>query len=257
MGIDYAAILLVLTVVLGSIWATDRVFFYRARRHRGGETRRDPWLVDWSMSLFPVLLLVLTFRTAVAEPYRIPSGSMIPTLEVGDFILVNKFTYGVRLPLFDVEILDVGEPERGDVVVFRPPWAPGETWIKRVVALPGDRIAIRGDRIWINDDPLVTRPAGPYQDDKSAPGAQVLMESLGNRDHAVLDLALDSSAPTVPNPSNPPVVPDECYFMMGDNRDASEDSRYHGCVPESALVGKALVVWMNPHSMGRIGTVIR
>ncbi|HEX7081715.1 MAG TPA: signal peptidase I [Gammaproteobacteria bacterium] len=258
MGIDYGAMLLVLTLVLGSIWAIDRFFFEARRRRDGGEGSAppDPWLVDWSKSLFPVLLLVLTVRTAVAEPYHIPSGSMIPTLEIGDFIFVDKFAYGVRLPLFDVEVLDGGEPARGDVVVFRPPWAPEERWIKRVVGLPGDRIVIRGDRIWINGRPVATRPAGPYSGDRGD-GAKVLIEHLGNVDHAILDLGIDSGAPDVPNAYNPPVVPDGCYFMMGDSRDNSEDSRYHGCVPESALVGKALFVWMSWPSLGRIGTVVR
>lgn len=268
---DYTAILFVLTGVLAAVWVADQLFLRRRRKRRAeaaGAELRDPWAVEWARSLLPVLLLVLAFRSAVAEPYHIPSGSMMPTLEVGDFIFVSKFSYGVRLPAFDTKVVDVGEPARGDVVVFRPPWAPGESWIKRVVGLPGDRVVVRGEKVWINGAPVDAEPIGPYHgdanDDEDAYlmhyDASVLNEHLGGIDHRIIEMqsinSSPSGAPDVPNADNPTIVPQGCYFVMGDNRDNSEDSRYHGCVPEADLVGKAAFVWLSLSSLRRIGTVI-
>lgn len=263
--------LLDLTVLLAIVWAFDR-FHLRRRRQRAaaadGKARREPWAVGWARSLLPVLLLVGVFRTAVAEPFRIPSGSMMPTLDVGDFILVSKFSYGIRVPQLGGKILDLGTPQRGDIVVFRPPWAPGEHWIKRVVGLPGDRVVVDGEKVWINGEPLDVRPAGPYQTDRGSTedmhllrnNAELLEESLGRVDHRILQMpSVNSSAlgaPDVPNAQNPEIVPADCYFVMGDNRDNSADSRYHGCVPEDALDGKAQVIWMSLASIRRIGTVL-
>ncbi len=266
--VDYTELLLQVTGFLAVVWLSDRLFF-RRRRERRAETAgiesRESWPVEWARSLLPVLLLVLVVRSAVAEPYRIPSGSMMPTLEVGDFIMVSKFSYGIRLPGIDTRIVSVGEPERGDVVVFRPPWAPGESWIKRVVGLPGDEVVIRDNRVWINGEPVSTELIGPYRGDPANDddaelmryGATLLTERLGNVGHQIIQMPLVDGAPDVPNELNPRTVPSGCYFVMGDNRENSQDSRYHGCVPEENLVGKAEFIWMSLASLDRIATPIR
>ncbi|HXC59529.1 MAG TPA: signal peptidase I [Steroidobacteraceae bacterium] len=268
---DYTGILLDLTALLATVWALDR-FYFRRRRQRhaaeAGTVQRDPWAVAWARSLLPVLLLVGVVRTAVAEPFRIPSASMMPTLEAGDFILVSKFSYGIRLPQVGMKILDLGAPQRGDIVVFRPPWAAGEHWIKRVVGLPGDRIVVNGEKVWINGELVGTQPMGPYRADHRdrqnanllRNNAVLLEENLGGVGHRMLEMPdINSSlfgAPDVPNARNPEIVPPDCYFVMGDNRDNSEDSRYHGCVPDDALDGKAKVIWMSLASIRRIGTAL-
>jgi signal peptidase I len=265
---DYTALLLQLTGLLTVVWLSDLLIFRRRRKRRAETTGiavRESWPVEWSRSLLPVLLLVLVVRSAVAEPYRIPSGSMMPTLEVGDFIMVSKFSYGIRLPGIDTRIVDLGEPERGDVVVFRPPWAPGESWIKRVVGLPGDEVVIRNKSVWINGEPVTTELIGPYRGDSAkgedamlmSNGASLLTERLGNVAHQIIEMSFDVGAPDVPNDLNPRTVPSGCYFVMGDNRDDSEDSRYHGCVPEENLVGKAEFIWMSLAALNRIAMPIR
>lgn len=269
---DYTAIILQLTAVVAAVWLSDRLFLRRRRKRRAaaaGVESRTPWPVEWAGSLLPVLLLVLIVRSAVAEPYHIPSGSMMPTLEVGDFIVVNKFSYGLRLPGTDIRIVDLGEPERGDVVVFRPPWAPGESWIKRIVGLPGDEVVVRGDSVRINGVPVGAELIGPYRGnpadaddaDLMRYGASLLTERLGEVEHRIIRIpragGLQGGAPDVPNALNPGTVPPGCYFVMGDNRNNSEDSRYHGCVPEENLVGKAAFVWLSFDSLGRVGTAIR
>jgi len=265
---DYTVLLLQLTGLVAVVWLSDRLFF-RRRRMRRAETAgielHEAWPIEWARSLLPILLLVLVVRAAVAEPYRIPSGSMMPTLEVGDFIMVSKFSYGIRLPGIDTRIVNFGEPERGDVVVFRPPWAPGESWIKRVVGLPGDEVVIRNKSIWINGEPVRAEPIGPYRGDPTNDEdarlmryrASLLTEHLGNGEHQIVEMSLEDGAPDVPNDQNPRIVPGGCYFMMGDNRDDSEDSRYHGCVPEESLVGKAEFIWMSLAGLDRIATPIR
>lgn len=272
MELDYTGILVLLTAAAALVWAVERLFLRRRRREKAGEGEgaepKRPWLVDTAISLLPVLVLVLVVRSAIAEPFHIPSGSMMPTLDVGDFIFVNKFSYGVRLPVLDKKILKVGEPQRGDVVVFRPPWAPGQDWIKRVVGLPGDRVVVHGEKVWINGKLIKNSATEPFHGDAGNSedryvmrnGGLVMTEHLGKVDHKVIEMpALNSSpqgAPDVPNGDNPAVVPKGCYFVMGDNRDNSEDSRYHGCVPEQDLVGKAEIVWLSLASLKRIGTVI-
>jgi signal peptidase I len=269
---DYTTIIMQLTAVVAVVWLSDRLFLRHRRRRRAaaaGVESHTPWPVEWASSLLPILLLVLVVRSAVAEPYHIPSGSMMPTLEVGDFIVVSKFSYGLRLPGTDIRIVDLGEPERGDVVVFRPPWAPGESWIKRIVGLPGDEVVVRRDSVWINGEPVSTELIGPYRgdpnDDDDADlmryGASLLTERLGDVGHPIIQIPRAESsrggAPDVPNAWNPDTVPAGCYFVMGDNRNNSEDSRYHGCVPEANLVGKAAFVWLSFDSLGRVGTPIR
>lgn len=264
---DYTGLLLQLTGLLAVVWLSDRLFLRRRRRQRAaiaGVESREPWPVDWAGTLLPILLLVLVVRSAVAEPFRIPSGSMMPTLEAGDFIMVSKFSYDIRLPGINTSIASLGEPERGDVVVFRPPWAPGEAWIKRVVGLPGDEVVVRDNNVWINGEPVSTEVVGPYRGDPDNEddadlmryGASLLTEHLGNVGHEIIQMSLVNSAPDVPNDLNPRTVPRGCYFVMGDNRDNSEDSRYHGCVPEANIVGKATFIWMSLASLNRIATPI-
>lgn len=272
MAFDFAALLLILTVVFGLVWLFDRLFFRRRREARAignGNKARDPWWVDWSRSLFPVVLAVLLLRSFVAEPFRIPSGSMMPTLDVGDFILVNKFAYGLRLPVFHTKILGIGEPQRGDIVVFRPPWKPDQDWIKRVVGLPGDKVVIKGEHVWVNGKLIQDQPIGPYRGDADKKSQRYVMENggilmrehLGGIEHHIIEMpSLNRPQlgipPNVPNSHNPVIVPKGCYFVMGDNRDNSEDSRYEGCVPEKDMVGKAFFIWFSMASFSRIGTIL-
>ncbi|HEX7341647.1 MAG TPA: signal peptidase I [Rhodanobacteraceae bacterium] len=272
MAFYFALLLLVLTVVFGLVWLLDRLFFRRRRMLRAtatGEPVRDPWWVDWSRSLFPVVLAVLLLRSFVAAPFRIPSGSMMPTLDVGDFILVNKFAYGLRLPVFHTKIVSIGEPKRGDIVVFRPPWQPNQDWIKRIVGLPGDRVVVKGEHVWINGKLVQDQTIGPYRGDADKKvqryvmnnGGILLREHLGGIEHQIIKMpSLNQPQrdfpPNVPNEHNPVIVPKNCYFVMGDNRDDSDDSRYKGCVPEKDLVGKAFFIWFSRASLSRIGTIL-
>ncbi len=267
MEFDFAVLLLGLTVLFGLVWLFDRLFFCRRRKRRAeeqGKKPHDPWPVDWARSLFPVVLVVLLLRSFVAEPFRIPSGSMMPTLNVGDFILVNKFAYGLRLPVFHNKIVDLGEPERGDIVVFRPPWQPDQDWIKRVVGVPGDRVVVQGEKVWVNGKRVATDVIGPYQGDADEKeqgyvmrhGGVVMHEHLGGIDHKIIEMPSINVAPGVPSSINPEIVPPNCYFVMGDNRDNSEDSRYEGCVPEKNMVGKAFFIWFSLSSFSRIGTIL-
>ncbi len=267
MAFDFAALLLGLTVLFGLVWGLDRLLFNRRRKQRAaekGEKPRDPWWVDWARSLFPIVLAVLLLRSFVAEPFRIPSGSMMPTLKVGDFLLVNKFAYGLRLPVFHDKFIDIGEPQRGDIIVFRPPWQPDKDWIKRVVGVPGDRVVVKGEHVWINGKLVHDVPIGPYKGDADNKedryvmrhGGIVMREHLGDTTHKIIEMPSINVAPGVPNPKNPAIVPPNCYFVMGDNRDNSEDSRYEGCVPEKDLVGKAFFIWFSLSSLSRIGTIL-
>ncbi|HET7299728.1 MAG TPA: signal peptidase I [Oleiagrimonas sp.] len=263
----YAEILLGLTILLGLVWLLDRLVFRRKRVMRAQAENgkpRDPWFVDWSRALFPVVLVVLLLRSFVAEPFHVPTGSMIPTINVGEFILTNKFAYGLRLPVFHTRILDLGEPRRGDIVVFRAPWAPGQDWVKRVVGLPGDRVVVEGEHVWINGKLVKDEPIGPYHGDADEKeqryilqhGGIVMHEQLGDIQHKIIEMPSINVAPGVPSNINPAIVPKGCYFVMGDNRDNSEDSRYEGCVPEKDLVGKAFFIWFSLSSLSRIGTIL-
>jgi signal peptidase I len=276
---DFSAILLGLTVLFGLVWLFDRLFLVKARRARAeasGTEQPEPWPVDWARSLFPVILVVLILRSFVAEPFRIPSGSMMPTLDVGDFILVNKFAYGLRMPAFNNKLVENGEPRRGDVVVFRfpgalckdekgdivrsgdltcqDPHAPltGENWIKRVIGLPGDRIETRGSELYINGERVGADEIGPFKGSMNRPEDRLLMtfgsklytEHLGSINHTIALTPAYNMPQDIPNAVVPSEVPKGCYIVMGDNRMNSTDSRWWGCMPEQNLVGKAFFVWL-------------
>ncbi|TFY96579.1 signal peptidase I [Ramlibacter rhizophilus] len=293
---NFALLLFLATLVTGAYWVAERLWFLPQRRRaaqalqaqaaereatlaRQGIQAGDgaqvavarervlaqPWWLDWTAGLFPVILVVFLLRSFLFEPFKIPSGSMIPTLLVGDLILVNKFTYGLRMPVLNTKITEGREPQRGDVVVFRYPPKPSLDYIKRVVGLPGDEVAYLNKRIFINGQPIERQPIDDFFDRESMRYAKQFEEHLGGKDFRVLV-----------NPQSPGFVPgveefpfrDNCrynvegvvckvppghYFVMGDNRDNSLDSRFWGFVPDRNLVGKAFLIWMNFGDLGRIG----
>jgi len=245
---NFTLLLVALTLLSGVIWLIDSLFFKRRRMDRAvreaGKPRREPVAVEYSRSLFPVLLIVLLFRSFLFEPFKIPSGSMIPTLLIGDFILVNKYAYGLRLPVLNTKFLSVGEPERGDVIVFRYPVDPSVSFIKRLIGLPGDTISYRDKRLYVNGEPLETEELGRYssQDVKCTTprkDAVQFSEILGDVTHKVLLHEASGSR------DGQWVVPEGHYFVMGDNRDRSNDSREWGYVPEENLMGRAVGIWLN------------
>ena len=226
----------------------------------------QPWWLDWTAGLFPVILAVFLLRSFLFEPFKIPSGSMIPTLLVGDLILVNKFHYGVRLPVINKKILDNNPVKRGDVMVFRYPVDPRLDYIKRVVALPGDEVSYQNQKLSINGQPVVVEAKGDYYDEESLRYTPRYTEKLGDVEHSIL-VDPKRQAYYGPDPKTFPMaencrytaegmtckVPPGHYFMMGDNRDNSQDSRFWGFVPDQNIVGKAFFVWMNFGNLGRIG----
>ena len=252
MKLDFALILTALTGLAGLVWLVDALFFAKARKLmvREGEEVTDPGIVEYARSLFPVLLFVLTLRSFVAEPFRIPSGSMMPNLLVGDFILVNKYNYGLRLPVLNRKIVAIGEPKRGDVMVFRYPGmgpddpTAGTDYIKRVIGLPGDVVTVKDNRVTLNGVAVGYQGAGYFEGHGAGldmTGANVFTENLPGRSHTLLELpgtGFDRHDGTW-------TVPAGNYFVMGDNRDNSEDSRFWGFVPEQNLVGRAMVIWLN------------
>lgn len=203
---------------------------------------KEPMLVEYARSFFPIILVVLLLRSFLVEPFRIPSGSMMPTLLVGDFILVNKYAYGIRLPVINAKVIGIGEPRRGDIVVFRYPKDPSVDYIKRVVGVPGDRIGYYHKQIYVNGKPVEQSHAGTYTGvgaGLSMSGANVYRERLGDVQHDIL------TVPGRPSIEGEIQVPEGQYFVMGDNRDNSNDSRFWGFVPEKNLVGRAFMIWMN------------
>jgi signal peptidase I len=258
MNFDFPTFLVVASAVTGGIWLIDALFFASKRKQRAaaeakGEAPvkvKEPVLVEYSRSFFPVIFAVLILRSFLVEPFRIPSGSMMPTLLVGDFILVNKFSYGIRLPVLNQKIIDVGEPQRGDVFVFRYPKQPWIDYIKRVVGLPGDVISYENKVLYINGQPMPQTREGIYTGVGSGAqmtGAFIQQEDLDGVKH---DILVHPLAPNLAPGCNvlrngPITVPEGHYFAMGDNRDNSNDSRCWGFVPEENLVGKAFAIWMN------------
>lgn len=234
---SFPAIMVTLVFVTGIIWLLDSIFLAPKRV----KDTKEPIIVEYARSFFPIILVVLVIRSFVAEPFRIPSGSMLPTLHVGDFILVNKFAYGIRLPVLNTKIIDVSEPKRGDVVVFRYPKNPEVDYIKRLVGLPGDKVGYLNKTIYINGEAIVHQP---QEKDASLIGivpddSELYNETLGEHPHQIL---LDPNRRLIEGEM---VVPAGQYFVMGDNRDNSNDSRFWGTVPEANLVGQAFFIWMS------------
>ncbi|NML98704.1 signal peptidase I [Paraburkholderia sp. RP-4-7] len=294
---NFALILFVLVILTGVAWVADKLVFMPQRRRaadavvaefdrqqaRVGErfadenaaqTRarlrddklRQPWWLEYSASFFPVILVVFVVRSFVVEPFKIPSGSMVPTLLVGDFILVNKFNYGIRLPITNTKITEGRPLERGDVVVFRYPKDESVDYIKRVIGLPGDTVAYQDKQLTINGKPVPETALPDYLDEERLGYAKQFEEDLDGRKNAILN-----------NPAVPPFIVgaedypyrDNCtynargvickvppgnYFMMGDNRDNSADSRYWGFAPDKNVVGRAFFIWMNFSDLKRIGS---
>ena len=263
---DFAAVLLLAAVITGLIWLYDAKW---ARKRRTSDVP-EPVVVDMARAFFPVIVVVFLIRSFWVEPFKIPSGSMKPTLLVGDFILVNKYTYGIRLPVLNRKIVEIDPIRRGDVVVFRYPADPSVDYIKRVVGLPGDKVAYRGKRLTINGEQVAVQATGFYTDaELNYLRLPTFLEKLGEKSHQMMIV-----------PSQPPVdlaqvkqfaqrgnceynddgfsctVPEGKYFMMGDNRDQSSDSRYWGFVPDDHIKGRAFLVWMNFGDLKRIGNGI-
>ncbi|NMM10153.1 MAG: signal peptidase I [Polaromonas sp.] len=292
---NFSLLLFLATVVTGIYWLAERFYFLPQRRQavvalevsalsRQAELTKmgisqvddntkevkarlimQPWWLDWTAGLFPVIVVVFLLRSFLFEPFKIPSGSMIPTLLVNDLILVNKFHYGVRLPVINTKIFDNHSPERGDVMVFRYPPKPSLDYIKRVVGIPGDEVAYLNKKLTINGKPLVKTPLPDFFDEDALRYAKQFQEVNGDRKYRLLN---DEDRPAfIPGADDFPFkencryssegvvckVPEGHYFMMGDNRDNSLDSRYWGFVPEKNIVGKAFFVWMNFGNLKRIG----
>jgi len=291
MSWNFALILFVLLVITGVIWVLDLAVFRqrrqaraqlaiagydasaaadpqqaeRERREAGEKAGRAPWWIEYAVSFFPVILFVFLLRSFVVEPFRIPSGSMLPTLQSGDLILVNKFSYGIRLPIIDRKIIETGQLHRGDVIVFRYPVDTDVDYIKRVVGLPGDEVAYLDKKLYVNGQLVPHQRDGDYFEPDRVSYIAQYSEQLGDVNHKIL-LEEDRSQDFGPIWRFPFIdqcqylrngvrckVPDGHYFAMGDNRDNSADSRYWGFVPDGNIVGKAFFVWMNFSDLSRIG----
>lgn len=239
-----------------------------ARERRALEERSAarPWWIEYTAGFFPVITLVFLLRSFLYEPFRIPSGSMIPTLLVNDLILVNKYEYGIRLPVINRKVIPIGEPKRGDVMVFRYPHDTAQDYIKRVIGLPGDRVDYRDHVLKINGTVVPLTPMDRYYDPTRMQTYQQFMEKIGTVEHRVIladgdgvqvHAAMQHTNPGACVYSDGGVactVPAGAYFVMGDNRDNSEDSRYWGFVPDRNIVGRAFFIWMNFGNVGRIGS---
>ncbi|MEC5216428.1 signal peptidase I [Actimicrobium sp. GrIS 1.19] len=293
---NFALILFVLTVLSGVIWFLDVFYLARQRRARAdsalaefdarngklqaegikleasgrqaleADLLRQPTWIEYSGSFFPVIALVFFLRSFLYEPFKIPSPSMVPTLQVGDLILVNKFTYGIRLPLLNKKIIEVNNPQRGDVMVFKYPKDMSLDYIKRVVGVPGDKIVYRNKRLSINGTPVSYTGLPDYLDEERLTYSKQYLENLTGVEHKILNNP--QAGDELNNVDQFPMreacsynsegfactVPAGHYFMMGDNRDNSADSRYWGFVPDQNIVGKAFYVWMNLGNLKRIGS---
>ena len=292
---NFALLLFLATLVTGAYWLAER-FYFLPQRHKAAalleaqslQRRQEllklgiaqiddssaqaratvlaqPWWLDWTAGLFPVILAVFLLRSFLFEPFKIPSGSMIPTLLIGDLILVNKFHYGLRLPVLNVKVTEGSKPERGDVMVFRYPPKPSLDYIKRVVGVPGDELAYLNKRLTINGQPVSTTAVPDFFDEDVMRYHKQFEESFGERRHRLLN---DDDRPAFVPGADEFAFKENCrysvegvvckvppghYFMMGDNRDNSMDSRYWGFVPDKNIVGRAFFVWMNFSSLKRIG----
>jgi signal peptidase I len=258
MSIDLTTIFVAVSALSGAILLADIVFWKPRRRVAAGTQIDEPIFVTQARSLFPVLLIVLLVRSFVFEPFRIPSASMMPGLEDGDFIIVSKFSYGLRLPVLNTRILRTGAPRRGDVIVFRLPTDPNVHYIKRLVGLPGDHIVVHDNRLTINGQLVPMKVAGSFAGGFGFTGSPLALERFGVAPHVVM-FAPDQYARDYDG-----VVPAGRYFFMGDNRNDSQDSRFSavGFVPEQNLVGRATMIWMNWRLPGwpdwhRVGSKIR
>ena len=294
---NFALLLMLATLVTGLYWLAERFYFLPQRRHavqavqqaaaqRRSELERmgipktdddgtteaqgrllaQPWWLDWTAGLFPVICAVFLLRSFLFEPFKIPSGSMIPTLLVGDLILVNKYTYGLRLPVFNTRLTQGNAPQRGDVMVFRYPPQPSLDYIKRVVGVPGDEVAYLNKRLTINGKEVPVKDLPEFFDADAMRYFAQRQEQLGLHAHNII---LNKDVPAFVQGASEFQYRDHCtysiegvvckvpaghYFMMGDNRDNSLDSRYWGFVPEANIVGKAFFVWMNFGNLKRIGS---
>ena len=226
----------------------------------------QPWWLDWTAGLFPVILLVFVLRSFLFEPFKIPSSSMVPTLQIGDLILVNKFTYGIRLPIVNKKIIAINDPQRGDVMVFKFPEDKSLDYIKRIVGVPGDKIVYKNKQLSVNGQPVSYEPLPDYLDEERLTYSKQFVETITGVQHKIIN---DQRAPAyVSGPHDYPLrelctydaegfsctVPTGQYFMMGDNRDNSLDSRYWGFVPDENVVGKAFFIWMNLSNVKRVGS---
>ncbi len=278
---DFSLIMLVLLLITGGVSLLDKFLLYpqrlvesaRLAREQSKITIKEPWWVEYAKSFFPVILVVFLLRSFLIEPFKIPSGSMIPTLQVGDFIVVNKFIYGIRLPIVGKKLLEMNSPERGDVMVFHYPENPSIDYIKRVVGVPGDNIVYRNKQVVVNGVLQKLEGNGDYN--YVEPGLNFVHTKIYNE-----SLSSGRSYKVLQNPVAPNmrlsdvvefpyrencaynanevrcIVPEGHYFMLGDNRDNSRDSRYWGFVPDEMLVGKAFMVWMNFNDFKRVGLSI-
>lgn len=293
---NFPLLLLLATLVTGVYWVAEKLVFLPRRRkaaaaleaeaqQRQAEMDRlgvkadatdlsearqkilaQPWWLDWTAGLFPVIAVVFVLRSFVFEPFKIPSGSMIPTLLIGDLILVNKYTYGLRLPVLNTQITSGKSPERGDVIVFRYPPKPSLDYIKRVVALPGDEVAYLNKQLSVNGQPVARKGLPEFFDEDAMRYSKQFQETSGSRSWRILN---DDDRPAfVPGVEEFPYrqncrysvegvackVPPGHYFVMGDNRDNSLDSRFWGFVPQDNIVGRATFIWLNFGNFGRIGS---
>ncbi len=258
----FAGFLLLLLVITGGVWLLEALLLRNKRKPEA----KQPWWIEYSISFFPVILIVFVLRSFLVEPFKIPSGSMIPTLLIGDFILVNKYAYGIRLPVINAKVVEVGSPQRGDVMVFRFPDDPSLDYIKRVVGLPGDRIEYRDKRLSVNGRLLPVRQLDDYLARERMQYARRYLEKLDGVEHEIL-IEEDGQGAQMQSRSFPLsgnchyntsslacTVPPGHYFVMGDNRDNSSDSRVWGFVPDENIVGKAFFIWLNLNEFGRFGS---